>query len=103
MSPPRGNCLFCVFHNVHSHNTNDCQELRAIRDGRLGRRPECNDRGYGHDGGRWDNHAPRQDWRDQPREDRGQGQPRDGPWRDQPHEDRPQGNAGLPPLPPPPR
>ncbi|XP_073360106.1 uncharacterized protein [Aegilops tauschii subsp. strangulata] len=21
---------FCVFHNVHSHNTNDCQELRAI-------------------------------------------------------------------------
>ena len=55
---------FCAFHNVHSHNTNDCQELRAIRDGRLGRRPECNDRGYGRGGGRgrgrWDDRAPRQ-------------------------------------------
>ena len=38
---------FCAFHNVHSHNTNDCQELRAIQDGRLGRRPERNNRGYG--------------------------------------------------------
>ena len=37
---------FCTFHNVHSHNTNDCQELRAIRDGCFGRRPECSDRGY---------------------------------------------------------
>ena len=27
---------FYAFHNVHSHNTNDCQELRAIRDGRFG-------------------------------------------------------------------
>ena len=27
---------FCAFHNVHNHNTNDCQELRAIRDGRFG-------------------------------------------------------------------
>ena len=27
---------FCSFHNVHSHNTNDCQEHRAIRDGRFG-------------------------------------------------------------------
>jgi hypothetical protein len=58
----KGSHLFCVFHNVHSHNTNDCQELRAIRDGRLGRRPERNDRGYGHGGGRggrrWDNRDP---------------------------------------------
>ena len=38
---------FYAFHNVHSHNTNDCQELRAIRDGSLGRRPERNDRDYG--------------------------------------------------------
>ena len=38
---------FCAFHNVHSYNTNDCQELRAIRDGRFARRPERNDRGYG--------------------------------------------------------
>ena len=36
---------FCAFHTVHSHSTNDCQELRAIRDGRFGRRPEHNDRG----------------------------------------------------------
>ena len=28
---------FCAFHNVHSHNTNYCQELRAIRHGRFGR------------------------------------------------------------------
>ena len=27
---------FCVFHNRHNHNTNDCQELIALRDGRLG-------------------------------------------------------------------
>ena len=27
---------FCAFHNIHSHNTNDYQELRAIRDGCLG-------------------------------------------------------------------
>src|SRR4051812_41158366 len=27
---------FCAFHNIHSHNTNDCQELRAIRDGHFG-------------------------------------------------------------------
>ena len=26
---------FCAFHNLHSHNTNDCQELRAIREGRF--------------------------------------------------------------------
>ena len=47
--------LFCAFHNIHSHNTNDCEELRAIRDGRFGRRPERNDRGYdrgGRGGGR---------------------------------------------------
>ena len=43
---------FCAFHNLHSHNTNDCQELRAIRKGRFGRRPERNDRGYGRGGGR---------------------------------------------------
>ena len=32
---------FCAFHNTHSHNTNDCQELRAIRDGHFGRRPSA--------------------------------------------------------------
>ena len=41
----KGSRPFCVFHNVHNHNTNDCQELRAIRDGRLGRCPKHNDRG----------------------------------------------------------
>lgn len=34
---------FYAFDNVHSHNTNDCQELRAIRDGRFGRCPERKD------------------------------------------------------------
>ena len=32
----KSNWPFRVFHNVHSYNTNNCQELRAIRDGRLG-------------------------------------------------------------------
>ena len=48
----KGSRPFCVFHNVHSHNTNDCQELRAIRDGRFGGRLERSDRGYGRGGGR---------------------------------------------------
>ena len=43
----KANRPFCAFHNIHSHNTNDCQELGAIRDGRFGRRPERIDRGYG--------------------------------------------------------
>ena len=55
--PPRGIHPFYVFHNMHSHNTNDCQELC--------RHPERNDRGYGCKGGcgggRWDNCDPRQD------------------------------------------
>ena len=104
--PPKGS-RYCAFHNMHNHNTNDYQELRAIRDGHFGRRPERNDRGYGRGGGRgggrWDDHGLRQEWRDRPREDRWQDQPCEGAWRDQPREDRPQGNAGLPPLPPPPR
>ena len=100
----KGNQPFCTFHNVNIHNTSDCQELRALRDGRLGRRPEHNDRGYGRGGGRgggrWDGRDHRQEWRDQPREDRWQSQPREGNWREQPREDRPQGNTALPPLPP---
>ena len=31
-----GSRPFCTFHNVRTHNTNDYQELRAIRDGRFG-------------------------------------------------------------------
>ena len=42
---------FYAFHNVHSHNTSNCQELRAIRYGHFGRRPERNDRGYDRGGG----------------------------------------------------
>ena len=65
---------FCAFHNLHTHNTSDCQELRAIQEGRFGRRPERRDRGYGrgggHGGGHWDDRGPRQEWRDRPREDR---------------------------------
>ena len=30
---------FCAFHNLNTHNTSDCQELRAIREGRFGRHP----------------------------------------------------------------
>ena len=54
---------FCALHNLHSHNTSDCQELRAIRDGRFGQRPKRNDRGYARGGGRgggcWDDRGPR--------------------------------------------
>lgn len=32
----KGSRSFCAFHNIHSRNTNDYQELRAIRDGRFG-------------------------------------------------------------------
>ena len=64
---------FCAFHNIHSHITNDCQEIGAIRDGCFARRPERSDRGYGRGGGRgsgcWDDHGPRQEWRDRPRDD----------------------------------
>ena len=73
---------FCAFHNLNTHNTSDCQELRAIREGRFGRCPERNDRSYGHGGGRggrrWDDRGPRQEWHDRPREDRWQDQPREG-------------------------
>src|SRR4051812_23516410 len=98
---------YCVYHDLHTHNTNECQELRVVREGRIGRRPDRADRGYGRGGGRnagrWEDHGPRQGWRDQPREDRWRDLPREGDWRGQPREDRPQGNAGLPPLPPQPR
>ena len=26
---------YCVYHDLHTHNTNECQELRAVRDGRI--------------------------------------------------------------------
>ena len=98
---------YYVYHDLHTHNTNECQELRAVREGRIGCRPDHGDRGYGRGGGRnagrWEDRGPRQGWRDQPREDRWQDLPREGDWRDQPREDRLQGNAGLPPLPPQPR
>ena len=42
----KGSHPYCIFHNMHSHNTNDFQELRSIRDGCRGRRPECIDPGY---------------------------------------------------------
>ena len=75
----KANRPFCTFHNVHSHNTSDFQELRAIRDGCFGRFPERGDQGYnrggGRSGGRWDDHGPRQEWRDRPREDRWQDPP----------------------------
>ena len=27
---------YCVYHDLHTHNTNECQELRAVREGRVG-------------------------------------------------------------------
>ena len=36
----KGSRPFCAFHNLHTHNTNDCQEIRAIREERFGRRLE---------------------------------------------------------------
>ena len=61
---------YCVYHDLHTHNTNECQELRAVREGRIGRRPNRSDRGYGRGGGRnagrWEDRGPRQGWRNQP-------------------------------------
>ena len=34
-------------HNLYTHNTNECQELGAVREGRIGRLLERNDQGYG--------------------------------------------------------
>ena len=54
---------YCMYHDLHTHNTNECQELRAVRDECIGRSPERNDRGYGRGGGRgggrWDDRGPR--------------------------------------------
>ena len=44
--PSKGS-RYCVYHDLHIHNTNECQELRAVREGRIGRHPDRNDRGYG--------------------------------------------------------
>ena len=49
---PSKDSRYCVYHDLYTHNTNECQELRAIREGRFGRRPQRNDRGYGR-GGTW--------------------------------------------------
>ena len=43
---------YCVYHNLHTHNTNECQDLRAVREGRVGRGPERNERDYGRGGAR---------------------------------------------------
>jgi hypothetical protein len=50
--PGKDGRLFCVYHNVRTHNTHDCQELRALRDERMGRRPDRTDHGFGRGGGR---------------------------------------------------
>ena len=67
---------YCVYHDLHTHNTNECQEPRAMRDGRIGRCLERNDWGYdrggGRGGGQWDDRGPHQGWHDRPREDRWQ-------------------------------
>ena len=79
--PSKGSWYY-VYHDLHTHNTNECQELRAVHEGRVGRRPDRSDRGYGRGGGRnagrWEDRGPRQGWRDQPREDRWQDPPREG-------------------------
>ena len=36
---------FCAYHNLYTHNTNECQELRAVREGHIDRCPKRNDRG----------------------------------------------------------
>jgi hypothetical protein len=60
--PPMDAHPLYVFHNVHTHNTDDCQELKALRDERLGCRPErsdcCFGHGGGHGGGCWDSCNP---------------------------------------------
>ena len=32
----KGSRQFCSYHNLHTHNTSDCRELRAVREGRFG-------------------------------------------------------------------
>ena len=32
----KGSRPFCAYHNLHTHHTNECQELRAVRDVRVG-------------------------------------------------------------------
>lgn len=70
----KGSYPFYASHNLNTHNTSDCQELRAICEGRFGWCPKRGDRGYGRGGGRgggrWDDRGPRQEWHDRPREDR---------------------------------
>ena len=57
---------YCVYHDLHTHNTNECQELRAVREGRVGRCPERNGRGYdrggARGGGQWDDRGHHQGW-----------------------------------------
>ena len=43
--PSKNGRPFCAFHNLNTHYTSEYQELRAIWEGRFGRRPERNDRG----------------------------------------------------------
>ena len=90
----KGSRTFCAFHNVSTHNTNDCQELRAIQDGCFSRRPERKDRGYGRGGrrggGRRDDRGPAKSGAASLTRIIGHA------WRDQPCEDRPQGNPGGP-------
>src|SRR3990170_122514 len=45
----------CAFHNVCSHSTEDCQELKLLRDEHQGRRDDRNGRGAGRGGGRGGN------------------------------------------------
>ena len=43
--PPKGSRYY-VYHDLHTHNTNECQELRAVREGRIGCCPDHGDWGY---------------------------------------------------------
>jgi len=52
----KGDRPFCAYHNKHTHNTEDCYELKKLRDECGGQRRRGNDRGYGHGGGRGGGH-----------------------------------------------
>jgi hypothetical protein len=55
--PKKDGRPYCAYHDMFSHNTEDCHELKLLRDERLGRRSDRNNRGTGHggghNGGRW--------------------------------------------------
>lgn len=82
-APDQSRRLFCAYHIMRTHNTEDCKALKPPRGQRPARRPSRNHRRAGRreglGGGTWDDRRgnPREVWGEQPREV-GYEQPREG-------------------------